>query len=238
VINFIILLGLMSANPCLNSNDTKIIARSTTSGTLHSYLKNNHLQPLGIYEKISLKNTPLLKDLTAQMPPIVAVKYDKKISIRAMGLVINGAYYAKGCIAKSKLIKRKISFKDLLLSFRRAITAKTPAVRKGYLAYALFNLGIWMADKDSIDGPKTRLNLFLKAVYAKKPSILRGTIYLEMKNGIRTAIKSKTKIVLPKEIVRIIVLSYAGQYSLVLPWPAVSNNKNYPKIILNKKSNK
>lgn len=160
--SYLFAIALLSTNPCLSRHDSNAMARAVTNGRLHRYLIQGQDLPLGIYEPLKLKNLPALHDLLRRMPPLLASPPSKKGHVRALGLMVDGAYYASGCV-KGKL-KRRVKFPFVASLFRKAQIAKTPLLRRTYATWALFYLGVWLGDPSSMDGPGTRLQRALKVL--------------------------------------------------------------------------
>ncbi|MBU1536558.1 hypothetical protein KKF84_14630 [Myxococcota bacterium] len=212
---------------CLDPADSRSMARAVTNGRLHTFLQRNMDLPLGLYERFDLRNTPALAKIASSVPPMVAVQPDAK-GIRGIGLLIDGAYYSRGCV-KGKLV-RSVNFIALSRMFRKAQIAPTPLLRRSYTAYALFFLGIWLADSSSMDGPGTRLEKFLLALAPPKPHLLKAHIWIERKGGLRTAFNFGKMSKFPFGTTKIILLGVGGYQSLVFPWPMKKSLK-YPEFL-------
>jgi hypothetical protein len=235
--NIILLLSYLFSTQCISNQDINKIAKASTTRSLHNYLIKQHNLPLGIYEKLDVKNTPVLNSLFKSFSPLKAVKPDKNGKIRAIGLIINGAYYSRKCGNVSKYLSREIKEVEVLKTFRNSLIRRTPKIRKNVLAYALFKLGVKLADAKSTIGPRTILKSLMNKLNPSKTNIRKGMIYLQKKNGIRYKFKIGMKI--PSSIKKIFIFSSKTWNSKTLTWPPVNGQENnYPFILVYKKYKK
>ncbi|MGM0596603.1 MAG: hypothetical protein ACQES9_06145 [Myxococcota bacterium] len=223
---------LLFSNNCLDSKNTEKIAEAAVNKDFHKYLKVTHQMPLGIYEKFDLSNYPILLNISKAMPPVIAAKPNKNNKIRAIGLIVNGAYYASRCAIVHNYFKKELTIAQLINSYKEAVQNKSPYLRKAYLAYALFRTGIWLAGINQKEGPATRMQAFLNRVKTSKSfNILKGVIFAENPEGLRYIIKS------PQELKKlrakkIIIVSATGSHIKILAWPPNKDYLNYYPAIL------
>jgi hypothetical protein len=227
---------LLLSNNCLDNKNTRKIAEAAVNRDFHTYLKVSHQLPLGIYEKFDLSNYPILLRISNAMPPVIAAKPDKNNKIRAIGLIVNGAYYASRCALVHNYFKTELTMEQLINFYKEAVQKRSPYLRKAYLAYTLFRTGIWLAGVNQKEGPATRMQAFVNRVKTpKKFNILRGIILAENPQGLRYQVNSPN-IFNKIRAQKIIIVSATGSHVKTLSWPPQVNHLNhYPAFLVRDK---